>query len=566
MYSPEEIFQIIKALKTQIPSFIVEARKYSKTLNALVTGDCFRDELSKIEHIEKSNEKWKAREKYAISIKDLCERVLRPLDNVYSATGESKYFNLKSERDKELIIQKLGNVRDTKSLKKWLEDNWKQVYITDPNGLIFLEYKDENSYPTYKSIGSIRYYQARGQNIDFVLFEPELTKDGNYIWRFVDELNDYRILESNNVFTVIEDLSFQHPFGFCPGIINSNIIKIGTEQRLSFIDGIVDLLKVFLRDTSILMLVKFLNGFKTLIRPRITCPTCHGVGNTGDVKCDDCKGTGFLINRDATDEITLPITLDNPDIKIPDAAGFAAYIGLDVETWNQYNSELERLEVKITDTLWGSKKEVASAQQKTQLEIWANTQPVIIALNKVSEVAEWVDWQVTEFLMNFYLSKDKTEKGCNVCYGKNFILDPPEIILERLTESYKNGVPVIIVDRQLNELITTKFRNDVEQLNIEMKKKNLEPYIFFTLKDVKEILGTTEAQRKILYFDWIKTLSFEDYNKQTELLQKEFDKFFSDKITQLKLKTDEENSNSRQGEIPFEQGRAGQKLDEDIED
>jgi len=553
MYTIEQIVPIIQAVKTKIPDWIIESRAYAKTLRALVTGEKFDDELSQIEHIEKSSEKWKARKKYAKSIKDLCERVLRPLDNVYSATGESKYFNLKSDADKELIIKKLGNVRDTKSLKKWLEDNWKQVYITDPNGLIFIEYKGaEICYPTYKSIESLRYYEANGQNTKFVIFEPEQTKEGNLIWRFVDDTNDLRFLDQNNSFTLIPELSFSHPFGFCPGVINSNIIKIGTDQRLSFIEKVIDLLQTFLRDQSILLMVKFLNGFKTLIRPRIMCH-CHGTQNTGQEICSDCKGTGFLIQRDPTDEIIWPINLDNPDIKIPDAAGFAAYIGLDVETWNQYNTELEKLETKIIDTLWGSKKEVAATQQKTQLEIWANTQPVIIALNKVSDVAEWVDWQISELIINFYIpGKAKQEKSCSVNYGKNFILDPPEIILERLSESQKVGNPIIIRDRQLNELITTKFRNDVEQLNIEMKKKELEPYLYFTLKEVKETLGVDEAIRKMLYYDWVKTLGYSDFDSDREKLQKDFDNFYNDKLKQIKSQKDEEISTSEISEIPLQ--------------
>ena len=86
----QKIFQIIKDSQT-VPNWVINAREYFKELNALINGVDFAELLIRIEHKEDSA-KQQARRKYARSIKDVFERLLRPIDNVYSATGGVKKY------------------------------------------------------------------------------------------------------------------------------------------------------------------------------------------------------------------------------------------------------------------------------------------------------------------------------------------------------------------------------------------------------------------------------------------------------------------------------------------
>lgn len=86
----EEIKTIINDSQ-KVPDWVAEARKYNICLEALIDGYKFEDELYRIEHKE-DEKQLLARKRYSHSIKDVFSRVLRPLDNIYSATGGSKDY------------------------------------------------------------------------------------------------------------------------------------------------------------------------------------------------------------------------------------------------------------------------------------------------------------------------------------------------------------------------------------------------------------------------------------------------------------------------------------------
>jgi len=174
IFTEDQALALIK-LNEQTPKWVISAREQHKTLSALLDGEGFKDELSKIEHIEKSEKRWEVRKKYSRSIIDLNKRLLRPLDNVYSATGGSKIYNLPDSQKKNLL-KKLSKIRGNQSLERWLKTNWMPVYHSDPNGVIFIEYlinDDVNDcWTTYKSINRIRNYKKNGQSLEWILFEP----------------------------------------------------------------------------------------------------------------------------------------------------------------------------------------------------------------------------------------------------------------------------------------------------------------------------------------------------------------------------------------------------------
>ena len=160
-----EAIEYIKKHQTVCKEF-TEMREYSSTLKALVNGEDFIDELiNKIENIE-SDLKALARKKYSRSIKDLFSRLFQPIDNIYYATGGVKDYDIKSETIKTNFLKQIANIRDNKTLSEWVQTYAIQLYNTDPNGVIFLEYKTDpfiDVYPTYKSSSKIRYYESKGQ-------------------------------------------------------------------------------------------------------------------------------------------------------------------------------------------------------------------------------------------------------------------------------------------------------------------------------------------------------------------------------------------------------------------
>lgn len=522
----EEIKILLKKV-TNAPQWIVDARNYHKDMKSLLYGDDFKELILRIEHIE-TEKKAKARNKYSRPIKDINEKLLQPVGNVYSATGGGKVYDIKSDNEKSKFLKKITNIRGGYSLEKWLETFWsKDLYNADPNGLLFIEWNEEDAYPTYKSIDIIQYYESNGQKIKFVVFKPKNI--GDYLeWRVVDGEKEYRIKDEGGKYEVIEEI--EHLFGECPAVVISDIHRIGEKIRLAPIDPVVDNEKELLRDRSILTIHKFLNGFSTPYRPALICSECHGVKKIGENKCESCDGKGYLLGSDVVDEIILPVSMDADESPtLP--TNFAGYISPDLEIWNQYIAEEKRMFDEIFESVWGTRE--TEAKDQTATGIILNTQPMTSRLNKWSNVAQNVEGIITEMLANFYLIKDKDERIANITYGRNYVIQPPEFLLEQYQKSKEKNDAATILDRKLTEYLTSKYKNDPSTLRIELLKKDLEPYIHYDIKTVKDIYGQEEAQKKGYFTDWWETLTNNDFNSTTAVLEKKRDDYLNERILNI---------------------------------
>ena len=536
----QQIKSIIEGNK-KTPYWIDTAREYRKTLFALIEGEDFDELLNKIEHIE-GDKKSIARKKYARSCKDMFDRLLRMTDNVYSATGGSKRYDLGDEQ-KEVLKSVVDDIRGGQSLEKWLEYNWKPLYHLDPNGLIFLEYfKDSTPYPTYKSINDIRAYLPNGQRPEWVLFEPKTFDKSRKEFRLVDSINDYIIIVEGDSMYIDEERTFEHQFGYCPAVINSNINKIGDDYlKLSPIDKVIEISKEYLRDLSIKTIYKFLQGFPKHWRYTAECPDCHGLGKNGEEICKTCNGTGETTRNDVTDEIRLALPESDEPVIAPNIAG---YITPDLETWQRFTDELKELEDLMNLTHWGTI--IQTEAVATATEVILDTQPAIQRLNKYGDVAENVEKQLTEMISNhLFLDKGKKDDIASINYGRNYIIEALNSVLEKYQSSKEAGDNATILDRQYQEYLMAKYKSDPVGLKIAQLKTDVEPYVHYTAEQVKEIMNDDEAQKKVMFDDFWKTVL--DYNKSVEQLKAEFSTWYEVNKPQLQTEATQTTVTSPEG-------------------
>lgn len=521
--------EVIEFLKKSIntPDWVKQAREKHLYLDALVTGNNFDKLLiNKIEHIE-SEQRAAARKKYSKDIRSLFARILQPRSNVFTASGGSVVNDIKSETIKTKVVDSLNEFKGQKSIEKYLSETFFNLQDVDPNGVLFLEYiEDKDIYPTYKSIADIHDYKSNGQLLEYIIFAPVNVVEGNnpqyQEWRIVDDVKDYRIKQSGQTFTIITDKTFEHPFGNVPAVILSNINKSGSEVRLSPLNPIEPDAEDYARDKSILTIYKYQVGFPDHWRYEKECRSCKGstVAPNGTDVCKVCNGKGNMRKNDVTDITIIDLPREGDPIVAPNLAGFNAP---DLETWRQYKVDLIDWEHSMESTMWGTRK-VEKETMETATGRVLDVQPLINELNEYADSVEWVHNQFTDWVIDWVNGSAQEEHSYTTIYGRGYIVESSEALLERYNLSVKDGSNNTILDKQLSEYINAKYQNNAVLRNEMQLKSEVEPYIHTTTINVHLMFGAVEANKKVLFVDfWEQS----DREGDAKKLISDFDTYFA---------------------------------------
>ena len=527
-YTEIEIKELLKIHSEKTEQWVKDARTQSKTLKALVNGDGFSEELiERIEHLE-SSERAEVRRKYSKDIRDLFNRVMKKRQNVFDANGGSENSEIKSDNIKQLFEDKISNFKANKSLYKYLSENYFQLTDVDPNGVIMLEYKDKGEdkelYPSYKSIDDIRYYEQDGQTVEYIVFEPNINKETTAkTWRIVDDETDWTFLELAGSFTLIPKKTFKHPFGQVPCIILSEHCTIGSDVRISPVHPVLELSKDYARDKSVLTIYKFQKGFPVHWRYSSVCKSCAGLGKKGDKTCSTCDGKGYPRKSDVSDIHLLPIPKEGQPFLGDKVAGFSTP---DLDTWKQYKEDLRDMELLIEDTIWGTDKTHQSDNNnETATGRFIDVQPISNTLNIYSDVVEYVYNTLANWTLNFVdLTKDKDERLYNRSFGRRYIIESPDVLMEKYGKAKEQGDNNTILDKLLEEFILSKYKSDPYMQSRMLQKVKVEPYVHQSIKEVFDYYGAIESNRKVLFQKFWQDA---DKEKTVEQLTIEFDVYFT---------------------------------------
>lgn len=537
----DEIIDLIKANQS-IPSWVVKARETNAELNALVYGENFTELLiNKIEKIEDES-RAVARRKYSIDTRDLFQRIMEPRNNVFSADGGSENWDEGiNEKRIEIIKGHLKDFKGGKSIEKYMSESYFQLSDIDPNGLIFLEYKSESKseegrldvYPTYKSIQDIRNYHCKGQSVKWVLFEPyEVIEKGNTykVWRYVDKDVDVSIKEISGSFEEIEELTFVNEFKEVPAVILSPIQKVGTKLRLSWLFYIQELAKKYARDVSIKTLYEFLQGFPKHWRYVMMCNLCHGSGKKDGKDCDKCAGTGEIKKGDVTDDIRLPVPTDKEQPVI--APNIAGFVSPDLETLKHMEENRLSLESLIEYTMWGTQTmKQGDKTNETATGRYLDIQPLINKLHVFSDSAEEVENMLAQYVIKLvdHLGSDK-DKIYVKTYGRRFIIESPDVLLEKYNKARESGTPITVLDKMLEEIISSKYKNDMNMRSKMHKKALVEPFVHYSIKEIFDIFGAEKAEKKTMFSYWWEKIA--DHNRKVVELKEDYNSYFNENKSQ----------------------------------
>lgn len=501
VFDEEGVKEFIKNHE-QVPTWVGKARKYSDFLKALVDGEKFQELLiTKIEKLE-SAKREVARRKYAKDIRSLFTRLTNNRSNVFQANGGSVEINISGDEQKEDFIKSMTRFKGGKSLKQYLSEYYLPLSDTDPNGVVFLEYTTDTDsqevYPTYKSINDIRTYVPNGQKVEAILFEPKTIPNG-FLWRFVDDERDWFVKQLGGTFVIDEDLSFDHPFKSVPAVILSPIEKVGTLQRLSWLNPVLQDGQNYAQKKSIHTIYEFQKGTPIHWRMGTINKGEIGVERTGEGGDASPDAKGVTQNNDVTDVVNVPLPREG-DPKIDKYAGF---ISPDLDFLEYSEKSMVLLEGSMKNTLWGTEEQTKNTETATGRYI--DVQPIHNVLNDITDTVEWVHNQIGDWIVNFVVrTSTEEEKLFHISYGRRYLLEDQDTVLKRYEKAKTDGDPTSILDKLLEEWVLTKYKTDPFMQQMMVKKIRIEPYVHWDIKTVSELFGANEAYTKVLFNDWWK--------------------------------------------------------------
>jgi len=455
--------QIVDILKNNPNKKLVKSiQDYSKKLVTLMTGSNLKEYISHMDYFE-DNRLLAIRQKYARSTKDLFSRLHRPIDKVFSARGGSANYYL-SEREKKQFLQALSDVTSGYKLRKWMETFWLPAYHYDPMGMVFMEVKNGNTYPTYKSCQDVYDYHFTGRKLEYIVFKISDAdakalnlKDGVVAYRVIDDAFDYIFTADGEKIENVKKQTYPNYFGQVPAIVNSDIYDQVLGYYISPDNDVVEIAEEYLREGSVKTVYKLHHGFPIKWMYAGACNTCGGTTKIHGNECPTCAGTGKKSKYDVSETIILDVPSDNQTpIVAPNIAG---YTTPPTEGLNAMTDELTLLDTMMFRTKWGT-EQIQDSANETATGRFIDVQPVNDALNKYSDAAEKMETWITDMIGSF--TYQQGYHGADINYGRRFLIETPDIIWNKYSDARIAGAPITT----LNLLLTQYYQTGRSLINI----------------------------------------------------------------------------------------------------
>ena len=542
--APDGQLSITSVIKTNPNAKYVKAvQEYSSKMTMHVTGLNLAHYLAKIDYFEKS-ELLELRQKYSPSNEDFFGRLHRPIDKIWNASGGSANYYV-GEGNKKKLHKILTDVKGGYGLRKWIETFWLLPSHYDPMGMVFMEVgQDETTYPTYKSCHDVfDYPPPKGRMFDYIIFKcddritaekKDPAKQSDVYYRVIDDANDYLIKWDGSNATIVEDESFVNYFGEVPAITNGNVYDPITKSFISPDDEIIGIADQHLRDRSVLAMFKLHHGFPIKWLFGSDCPTCNGTKKVSGKNCPSCAGSGKKSKYDVSETIVVPF----PKVGDPMPAQYAGFYTPPIETWQQMDDTIEGEYKNAHYTLWGTNQleDSDSSQPATATGRFIDVQPVNDKLNKYSDAAEFVETWITDKIGAFYF---KSYTGCEINYGRRFLIEPPDVIWKKYQDARTSGAPTSSLTFLYLQWLQAEFRSDSVELGKQIKLMKLDMFFHVSLQQAAAIITNPDDYIRKLYFEeWVNQLQPNDLIVKTlEVLRTMRDEYLNKKVTDVNAVT-----------------------------
>lgn len=555
IYTFEQITEII--VKNPNEKLIAQGREHNKKLLLHTHGVGLKDAIKKEDYFENADI-YKSRHDLAISNKDMMARTLQEEEQIFTARGGSSHFQLSD--DQEAIMNGLlEDVRFGINLRQWVKTFGLQAYRNDPMGLIFMEVEElfesdgvqiptPKCYPTYKSIKGIYDYLPNGRKLEHVCFQLSVSQliefginDKDFTmypengrvaprdkqtpyYRFVDDEKDMIVKHDNEKVFLVANTTQKNPIRNAwtrvPAFLASDLINfIEPECFGSPLQFLVELCDSFLTDRSVRDLQKKYHGFAKAVEPLLKCSTCGGEGQAKGSACPDCtpaganRGTGYKLRTKVSEVSKFPLEILETVAQF-DFKKIFGYVTPDIDSWKQQDATLDQLEQLIYYTYWGVGKatQIAGAQapgktgDKTAYEVGTNLKPKYSRLNATADWAEKTENMIADFIGEFWIEGYKAG-GKPISYGRNYILETSDDLINRYYDMRLNGAPDFLLDDAMERYLRCLYESSPVELAKKLKLLQVDPMPHILPVDAKALAPRPEDFYEKFYFrEWYNTL------------------------------------------------------------
>jgi hypothetical protein len=503
----------------KLPEWVEQAREDTKRLRVHLHGTKQQtaDYLDKIEKYETFGQ-YEARRKSATPNKALFSELLRPVDKVFDAKGGAKHYNVKSDKLLKEFRDRIADIEGGRSVTDWLQQIWIDKFMTDPSGVIFMEWEQTGQerviYPTFKSIDTIRNYSRDGRQVEWIIFEPVQIKDSDTkLARVVDDVSDryYDVTDADNPKLYEGDdphyIEYLLPVGHVPALVSGAMESADLKRVISMLDVVLDLADHYLRTTSVKNIHEFQHGIPVYWEYQSNCPKCNGTGMAaGGKNCDACGGTGVYARKDVTDKKVIRIPANDQQKITPDVAGF---VEPSHQTWEQFRTEQRELIKQIHSAFWGTHRKEESSND-TATGRFIDQQPVNDKLSTIAGIIEATEEWIIDTAGEFWMSK--IYHGCSISYGRRFLIEPAAAVWEDYQRARKEGAPESALDYKLIQYWQSELRDDALGMAYQMLMMQVEPFVHMTVQQVldSDLIPAEDKMMKLYFSDWTDTLSRDD--------------------------------------------------------
>ena len=523
--------EVISLIEKGVSDKLTLARKKARKVNMHITGRNVIDYLEQLDDYETYAQKL-LREKLVKSNRSLFSFILRPTDKIFTAKGGNVTYNL-PQNEINMLRQNINEVADGLDIKKYLKKVVKKHYFIDPNAVLFIDVDPDGMLETHVvTSNEIMWYENKGNNVKAIIFEPYKKKIRREDERFFEAVSPerlkkerdkkyYRVIdgETDRIFvndggTIKEEVSsrLDNFFGFVPALILGDEKNPNEDIFETVIADVIEDADSLLRLVSTSNIHDLAHLYPRYWEYASECNRCKGEGTIITMKdgaveeeevCNSCGGDGYSHRTNPSDAKILQQPQDGEPIITPNVAGF---VSPDLMTAKFYQDKMDIDRNRMFQSMWGTTYQ-QGGKRETATGRFLDAQPVQDRLRDMSDTFS----KMHKFMLDCYGKVLLRNPGYEsyVSYGTRYILESPDDILKKYTESTKFDISeTVLLDLRM-QYFDAEYQSDNFELAKNVKLAKIEPFPTMKAIDVMSIDGLPQIDklRKMYYSTWLNSLA-----------------------------------------------------------